>query len=251
MKINFKIPSNLIVASHITGVYDVNRSTTLANDDFSLVADWANSITGLGLHGIIFHNNFPEATCNLHQSAHLHFIQVDHNPKYNPNVFRYAIYAQFLKNYARQINNIFFTDVSDVIALKNPFEEQLYRNNPTSIFCGDEPEVLENEWMQKHAQHLRSKIPDYTTYEANFKNATLLNCGVIGGNFSIVHPFIDELWSIHRQYNIDNDTPYTGDMGAFNFLARTRYQSKLIHGNPVNTEFKSYTADKVCWFKHK
>jgi len=42
--IDFKIPNNLIVASHITGIYDVNRNTTLANDDFSIVADWARSI---------------------------------------------------------------------------------------------------------------------------------------------------------------------------------------------------------------
>ena len=251
MKIDLKISSNLIAASHITGVYDVNRSTTLANDDFSLVSDWANSITNLGLYGIIFHNNFSEETCKLHQSAHIQFIRVDYNSHYNPNVFRYSVYAEFLKNYSKRIKNIFFTDVSDVVLLKNPFEEKLYRNNPATIFCGDEPEILENVWMQKHSQHLRSKIRDYATYETNFEKATLLNCGIIGGNFSIINPFIEELWSIHRQYNVDNDTPYTGDMGAFNFLARTRYQTRLIHGKPVNTEFKTYTADKICWFKHK
>ena len=251
MKIDFKIPSNLIVASHITGVYDVNRNTTLADDDFSLVSEWAKSITDLGLQGIVFHNNFSEATCKLHQSEHIHFIRVDYNPQYNPNVFRYAVYAQFLTRYAKQMQNIFFTDISDVVVLKNPFLEQLYIDNPTTIFCGDEPEILENEWMQKHSQHLRNKIQDYATYETNFKKATLLNCGIIGGSFSIIHPFIDELWSIHRQYNIDNKTSYTGDMGAFNYLVRTRYDNKVIHGMPINTEFKSYTTDNSCWFKHK
>ena len=58
MIIDLKIHNNLIVASHITGIYDVNRNTTLANDDFSIVAEWARSIEALQLHGIIFHNNF-------------------------------------------------------------------------------------------------------------------------------------------------------------------------------------------------
>ncbi len=251
MKINFNIPSNLIVSSHITGIYDVNRSTTLADDDFSLVAEWAKSITDLGLQGIIFHNNFSEATCNLHQSDYIHFIKVDYNPQFNPNVFRYFAYAEFLKQHAPLIENIFFTDVSDVTVLKNPFVEELFLKNPTHIFCGDEPEILDNEWMQEHAAHLRSKIANYAAYEADFKNKTLLNCGIMGGNIAVMKPFIEKLWAIHHQYNADNKTLYTGDMGAFNYLVRTGYHDRLIHGSPVNTVFKSYKNDSSCWFKHK
>jgi hypothetical protein len=251
LKIDFKIHNNLIVASHITGIYDVNRNTTLANDDFSMVADWARSIEALQLHGIIFHNNFSEETCKLHQSDTICFVKIDFNPQYNPNVFRYFVYDTFLKSYAHFIKNIFFTDISDVVVNKNPFQEKIYLDNPTSIFCGDEREILDNEWMQNHSNHLRSKIPDYALYETNFKNETLLNCGIIGGHISVMHPFIEQLKSIHQEYNFDNNTGYTGDMGAFNYLARTRYHHKIIHGNPVNTEFKSYSNDSSCWFKHK
>jgi hypothetical protein len=251
LKIDFKIADNLIVASHITGIYDVNRSTTLANDDFSLVAEWAKSITTLGLQGVIFHNNFSDATCKLHQNNHIHFIKFDYNPKYNPNVFRYFVYAEFLKIHSKSIKNIFFTDVSDVMVLKNPFQEKLYLNNRDTIFCGDEPEILENEWMQKHSQHLRSKITDYATYEADFKTETLLNCGIFGGNMDVIYPFIEKLWAIHRENNINNNTPYTGDMGAFNYLVRMHYHNKVIHGSPINTVFKNYTADDLCWFMHK
>ena len=149
MIIDFKIPNSLIVASHITGIYDVNRNTTLANDDFSMVADWARSIEALELHGIIFHNNFSEETCKLHQSDQLYFVKIDYNSLYNPNVFRYFVYEAFLKSHAHLIENIFFTDISDVVVLKNPFQEKLYLDNPTGIFCGDEREILDNIWMQK------------------------------------------------------------------------------------------------------
>jgi len=249
--IDFSISGNFIIATHISGIYDVNRNGILANDDFSLVADWAASITALGLQGIIFHNNFSEATCKLYQSEHLHFVRVEYNPVYNPNVFRYFIYAAFLQLQSHTINNIFFTDSSDVIVLKNPFEEKLYLNNPTTIFCGDEPAILDNEWMQQHSQHFRNKIPGYAAYETKYKNETLLNCGIMGGSILVMHPFIEQLVLIPQQYNSDNKTAYTGDMGAFNYLIRTRYNNKVINGYPVNTIFKNYSNDKSCWFKHK
>jgi hypothetical protein len=62
------------------------------------------------------------------------FIKVDHDLRFNPNVYRYYIYNEFLELNSASINNIFFTDISDVVVLKNPFLEQLYIDNPTSIF---------------------------------------------------------------------------------------------------------------------
>jgi hypothetical protein len=249
--IDFEIAPNLILASHITGVYDVNRNTTLANNDFNIVAAWAKSITALKLQGIIFHNNFSVATCKAHESAHIRFIKIDYDGAYNPNVYRYSIYSQFLNAYAQYIKNVFVTDVADVEVLSNPFVAPLYCNNPTALFCGDEPTTLNNDWMQSHGQHLRSKIPNYATIEATFKQETLLNCGIIGGRMEIMQPFINELWNLHGTYNNDNNTAYTGDMGAFNYLVRSKYNNNVLHGYPINTVFKKYETDTSCWFKHK
>ena len=70
------------------------------------------------------------------------------------------------------------------------------------------------------------------------------------GQISPQH-FINKLWTIHQKYNSDNKTAFTGDMGAFNYLIRTQYNNNVIHGNPVNTEFKKYLENTDCWFKHK
>ena len=49
-----------------------------------------------------------------------------------------------------------------------------------------------------------------------------------------------------------NQTAFTGDMGAFNYLARTQFNSHLRHGAPVNTVFKMYENERQdCWFRHK
>ena len=249
--IDFKVDKNVILSSLITGVYDVNRSETLKDDDFSAAEAWAKAITNLKLQGIIFHNNFSEATCKANESEFIRFVKVRYNAQFNPNVFRYFIYNNFFKENSHLLKNVFLTDVSDVIVLKNPFVEKLYLENKNTVFCGDESEILDNDWMQKHSQHLRSNIVDYANYEAFYKNETLLNCGIIGGNFSIMKVFIDQLCAIHKHFNKDNITAYTGDMGAFNYLIRTKYNDKVIHGNPVNTVFKKYSEDTSCWFKHK
>ena len=251
MKTNFIISQNLILGSHITGIYDVNRNITLANDDIQPVLAWAESITRLGLTGIIFHNNFSEETCKLYESEYLHFIKVEYDSRYNPNVFRYFIYEDFLRLHHTILSNIFLTDITDVVVFKNPFLEPYYLDNSAKIFCGDEPKILSDEWMQMHSEHLRNKIEDYSIYENSYQDETLLNCGIIGGNISVLYPFIQQLKSIHQKYNYDNNTKFTGDMGAFNYLVRTCYHDKVVHGHPVNTVFKRYSDDRSCWFKHK
>jgi hypothetical protein len=243
---------SIIAACHFTGIFDVNRNTILPNDDYSYLKAWADSITALGLTGTIFHNHFTEQTCTKYQNENIHFIKKEYNPIYNPNIYRYFIYQDFLQANAQYIEHIFFTDIGDVEVVTNPFIQHLFKNNPNSIFCGDEPKLLNNEWMQQHSTHLRNKIHDYTAYEEKFKNTPLLNCGIIGGSITIMQQFINDISCIHQQYNSNNDTLYTGDMGAFNYLVRTKYNNNVLHGSPINTIFKAYEKDrKDCWFRHK
>ncbi len=244
--------SNLIMTCHTTGIYDVNRNTTLKNDDYELVRSWAESVATAKLKGIIFHNNFTTDTCQKHENEHISFIKIDHNPRFNPNVYRYFVYKNFLKRHINLIKNVFVTDVSDVVLIKNPFVETTFIQNPTAIFCGDEPQALNNEWMKAHAANLRSKITDYAQYESKFGQETLLNCGIIGGEISVIYPFIEKLCAIHQAFNQENQTAFTGDMGAFNYLARTQFDSQLKHGTPINTLFKKYENQRSdCWFRHK
>lgn len=244
--------SNLILGCQFTGIYDVNRSTILPDDDFDLVKDWANSIAALKLKGILFHNHFSDHTCAKFQNDFLQFIKVPYTPKFNPNVYRYFMYEDFLKTRAISIDNLFLTDITDVVVLNNPFTQPLFTSNKNALFCGDEPQVLRNEWMWEHSSHLRKSIADFNSYESTFQDATLLNCGIIGGNRDVMQKFLTDLCGIHQKHNQHNNSAYTGDMGAFNYLARTKYYDKVIHGFPVNTIFKSYENDRQdCWFRHK
>jgi hypothetical protein len=244
--------TNLVMACYISGVHDVNRNTTLTDDTYQIVKDWAESITAANLRGIIFHNNFSEETCKSFENDTISFIKIVYDPQFNPNVFRYFVYRNFLQHHIQQINGIFITDVTDVVLVNNPFVDALFIKNPSAVFCGDEPKSLHNDWMIAHAENLRKNIPDYAAYENNFAEETLLNCGIIGGSASVFFDFLQQLCAIHQQANRENKTAYTGDMGAFNYLARTRFNNQLIHGAPVNTVFKLYENERNdCWFRHK
>jgi len=242
----------LVLSCHITGVFDVNRNTTLQNDDFSLVEKWASSVAAKQLHGVMFHNNLSEATCRAFSGEHLTLIKIADQQLYNPNVYRYFVYQRFLDEYAHAIKALFVTDVTDVELLRDPFTAALFQENPASLFCGDEPTTLDNAWMKAHGQHFRAQIPDYAAYEAAFGPAPLLNCGIIGGQITVMRDFIAQLCAIHAQYNQHNKTAYTGDMGAFNYVARTKFNHNLLHGAPINTVFKACEENNTaCWFKHK
>lgn len=249
---NLTINKNVILACQITGIYDVNRNEILTDNNYSLIKDWCESIINLELQGIIFHNNYSDSFCEAYSNKNILFIKVENNNNFNPNIYRYLMYKDFLKLYAQQIENVFLTDISDVVVVNNPFIQPIYRANPDAIFCGDEPSKLDNEWMKSHGEHLRNKIEDYAYYEEKFKNKKLLNCGIIGGNIKLMKGFIEMLAGVHEQYNSDNKTAYTGDMGAFNYLIRTQYDDKVLHGFPINTEFKAYQIERDdCWFRHK
>lgn len=247
-----KIGSEIIMGCLLTGIHDVNRNTVLDDDDYSLVKDWVDSIIALNLHGVIFHNNFSVKTCLKFSNKNIQFVKVEHNYIFNPNVYRYFIYRDFLEENKPNIKKVFCTDISDVVLMKNPFEQPLFLDNPIKLFCGDEPKKLNDEWMLDHSTHLRNNIFDYAAYEETFKETQLINCGIIGGDIKVISKFIEELTTLHEKYNQDNQTAFTGDMGAFNYLARTKYNHLLCHGVPVNTTFKQFeTENKKCWFRHK
>jgi hypothetical protein len=248
----FQPNTDVIMACHITGVFDVNRNTTLDNDKYELVRNWAESVAKQQLQGIIFHNNFTLGTCEKFKNDFISFIKIDYNNQFNPNVYRYFVYNDFLQQHVQFFKNIFVTDITDVTLLNNPFIDSYFIENQTAIFCGDEPKTLNNDWMRDHSTNLRNNISNYAAYESKFGSETLLNCGIIGSKAPIFFDFIKKLCAIHESANSANQTAFTGDMGAFNYLARTQFNSHLIHGAPVNTVFKMYENERQdCWFKHK
>ena len=89
---------------------------------------------------------------------------------------------------------------------------------------------MDDEWMQAHSTHLRNNIEDFKAYEDKCAKEVLLNCGILGGKVELVIDFLEKLCHLHKTYNRNNKTAYTGDMGAFNYIMRTVYNAQLMQG---------------------
>ncbi|MEO7048718.1 MAG: hypothetical protein ABI091_25680 [Ferruginibacter sp.] len=247
-----KNAANFIFASLLTGVYDVNRNEVLQKDNFATIQKWYDSIVELKLNAIVFHNAFSKDIVEKYANEYVQFIEVDYDEKLNPNVARYFIYQDYIRQYSHQIKNLFITDITDVVVINDPFKSSLYLEYSDCLFCGDEPKMLDNDWMQAHNEHLRNAMPGFSIYEALNKNKILLNCGIIGANITLMKLLLDEMVAIHKAYSFTNKTAYTLDMGVFNYVARTAFTDKIIYGKPVNTIFKKYESERTdCWFQHK
>lgn len=247
-----KQKKNYIFASLFTGVYDVNRNEILESDHFDYIKNWYQSIIRLKLHAVIFHNTFSKATVAQYQNEFINFKWVEFSGGLNANIFRYEVYKQYLDTNAAHIANVFATDITDVVVLNDPFTQPLFLKNPTALFCGDEPKILDNEWMYNHCTHFRNTVPGFTKYELENKEKSLLNCGIIGGSLPVIANMMNNLAFVHATYSNTNTTAYTLDMGAFNFVARTQFTKTILHGPPINTLFKQYQTERTdCWFRHK
>lgn len=247
-----KNSTNLIFASLLTGVYDVNRNELLKQNEFSIIQKWYDSIVQLQLHAIVFHNTFSKDMVEKYSNEYIQFIEIQYDKRLNPNVFRYFIYQDYITRHLQQISHLFVTDITDVEVVNNPFTSAVFLQNSDCLFCGDEPEILDNEWMRNHSDHLRKSIPEFSNYEALHQQQTLLNCGVIGANVTVMKLLFDGMVALHEACSFTNKTAYTLDMGVFNYAARTTFADKIFHGKPVNTVFKKYENNRSdCWFRHK
>ncbi len=242
----------MIFCCHLAGVYDVNRNERQVADDFTPLLAWYKSVMAQGLKGVIFHNHLSAATCARYANEWIGFERVVLPGFYSPNVYRYFVYDRYLQQHSDEITALFVTDATDVVLLKNPFVQPLFFNHPDTLFCGDEPKLLNNDWMREHGAHFRKQSADYSQFEASHAAFVLLNCGIIGGTTPVMLSLLQRLSAFHEQYNQNNPTAYTGDMGAFNFIARTVFKEKIMYGSPVNTLFKGYETEREdCWFRHK
>ena len=244
--------NGLVLCCHIAAIFDVNRQTILPANDFSALEPWVNAVVARGVNAIIFHNHFTAATIARHAHPLVKFKRVPYNDTYNPNVFRYFAYRHYLQKYGHNVSAVFMTDATDVVMQRNPFTDPFFLKQPNILFCGDEPKPLHNDWMREHGEYFRKQSDAYARFEETFKNEPLLNCGIIGGQTALIATLLEALCTFHRQYNQHNPTAFTGDMGAFNFTARTLFNNALVHGEPVNTVFKQYENTRTdCWFQHK
>lgn len=232
---------NCIVASYLTTAFDPQRSTRKGLNDPEYIRAWYDSVVNLGLNGVILHDGLYRWFTD--EFPKVRFIEVPPCGEYQLYDYRWIICRQFLK--VRDIENVFFTDVSDVQVIKNPFTQKEYRSK--NLYCGDESGTMnQNEWLELSLQSEKlCTLPGFK--EMINSDRPMLNCGIFGGGKFIVMQFLSKLIPLIEQMK-HRRVDQTVDMPLFNYAA---HGFDFIHGPPVNSIFKGYENRNDAWFIHK
>ncbi len=236
---------NYVCSTYFKINADKQSGTKFSIDDFQYMKEWYESAHKYGLKCVIFYDNLTDDFLEKHKNE-ITFIKVAQE-KLNIIDYRWIIYDEYLKNNKENINLILFTDISDVIFLKNPFD--LIATKPEMLFIGDEETTVGDPWIVKRSVFFKDIIPDIMEHQKKNSSKKLLNCGIVGGNVKLVSELVTDMARILSQGNFNLTT---FDMSILNYLMYTKYPNRFLSGKPLNTRFKYYEKNNVdCYIKHK
>lgn len=237
---------NYVCSIYLLGAKRKSYGNFNQHKNINLLRKWAQSLLETGLTGILFHNCFTRNEQDLFYGLPVKFIKVQPPKNFQSGLYRYELYRDFIKNYSHHIDNIFFSDSTDLEFLKNPIVQENYSSD--KIYIGCEPVVCGNKWMLQ-ACHGFEKYLQLVKTDKEFANHPLLNAGFCGGSIKAISPFIERMATeCIRMYPMAE----WQDMPIINYLSYTEFKDKVVFGSEINTVFTAYEKNnKVAWIKHK
>lgn len=232
---------DFILTTFLTKNIDPQRKINWDKNDFSIIERFYNSIIKNNLYCIILHDDCTKEFIEKYETETIKFIRVKHSGL-NVIDIRWSLYERFFNVF--KDGRCFCVDISDVVVLKNPFN--FIENG--KVYCGDETvKNKENRWMT--SRFLLMKGDNIENTYKDYLDNNILNAGILGGSICDLKVIVSKMSKILLETNISKTTV---DMCAFNHVLYTYYEDVLIHGAPVNTEFrKEDINNQICWFKHK
>jgi hypothetical protein len=233
---NNELQEPYILSSYFNYSKDPQRRTLLPNEVTPLLP-LINSCNDLNIKLVILTN------CDFDNLGKTEFVKIknpDHN--FTPNDFRWLVQLDYIQK--NKTSHVWCVDSTDVEVLKNPFEID---NNV--LYVGHEPsQTLRSGWLWQH-QWRFCKTPNYIKMFRNSNKLTLLNCGVVGGAYSIALRFF-QLMANETYYNA-NKSGRAMDMASFNYVVYSHFADSFVMGSNVVTEFKANERNNISMFKHK
>jgi hypothetical protein len=241
-------PTVVLLTTYFCRNADPQRKVCAPPNDITYIAPWYESVSRLGLPGVVFHDGMSQDFIHQYQTESIAFEYVDPESfTCSVNDFRFFIYLEFLRK-RPEIERVFMTDGNDVQIVQDPFP--LLRSN--RIYVGSELErIEESQWMRRRIWQLNEGSPHHRFRLSRFRKHTIYNAGILGGHRGIVLQFlekmVDTLGSLgpdHKHLNLN--------MAAFNYLVHRHFRWRSRTGDPVHSRYKAYENHRRdVWFIHK
>lgn len=225
-----------VLTSYFNYAIDPQRKVKWSNSIVPLIP-LMDSCNNLGVRLVVLTN------CDFKNQDTTEFVKVE-NPdhQFSPNDFRWLMQLDYIQK--NRTSKLWCVDATDVEVLKYPFEIK-----PNILYVGNEKtQTLSSGWLWSNQwKYCHNK--NYVDLYKVSKNFNLLNCGVVGGEYSIALRFI-QLMANETYFNARN-VRRAMDMASFNYVVYSHFANEFITGEEVVTEFKSNQRNSVSLFKHK
>lgn len=164
---------------------------------------------------------------------------------YNLGAVKMFMFLEYLEANKDNLDKVMITDTLDVVFLKEGLFEYMKDN---TLYVGDEPTNLGIQWIYENSKALLSKS-EYLNWLNFIRENQLLNTGIIGGKVDVVITILRSVCALIKN-NCKNYNEGS-DMLVLNYVAYNSHYD-LVHGVPLNTEFKRYDhSNKECFIAHK
>lgn len=123
----------VIFSTYFSSHLDPQRNTFVDNNAYSYIQPLYESVHQLGLACIIFHDNLSPEFVAQYTTNKIRFVKTELG-ELSLNDERFLIYYEYILRYGQHIKWLLFSDVSDVVVQKNPFE--LLQQHPQRLLLG-------------------------------------------------------------------------------------------------------------------
>lgn len=228
---------------------DPQRKEHAPADDYSYVAPWHQSMTQLGLNGVIFHDGLSAEFMSEHGGNGIQFEFVSPDEfEYSLNDYRFVIYERYLRNHP-EIEAVFMTDGNDVAVVQEPFS----MIDPKRVYVGSEMEFIEDsQWVKRRFYFLNQGPAQFPMPKSLFRRKhRVYNAGILGGSREICMEFLGHMVGGLAQLT-DEQKMLNVNMALFNHTVYAHFKRRAVTGQPLHSEYKDFQADrKDVYFIHK
>jgi hypothetical protein len=257
----------LYLSAYLNSYHDNHKNTNTNKNNFEDIENYYQSIMKNNLNSVIIVDDTDDEFINKYSNNNISFIKkkeilddtnifgIDENI-IQPHDLRFILFFHYitqLKQTGSQYEYFVMTDISDVIIIKD-LEDLFNKYNNKTLFIGKENDViLRNEWFHDYFNHINS-VYNHKFKRYQFKNKTILNCGIVAGHIEIIIKFlmlfVIEMIRIYQK--VKKESPNRPlDMFLINFISYYRFDDFLYVGDELNTKFGHYLYDETKYIMHK
>jgi hypothetical protein len=239
---------NAIVTTYFSSRFDPQPNAQgeyniAPKNNINYIYPWFASVSYLKLNAIVIHDELNDEFIQKYENEHIKFYKYIPK-KYSLNDERYYAFRNLLREV--KFNKVFFTDGSDVIIKRDPFEfiadDVLYFGEDQ----GETPKIMNNNWCISKLSQLLQNNKFKNELNDDFLNFEYVNNGVMGGYHDSLSYFLEQVCTVFDQLECGNNN----NMMVTNYLL-WKNKIQYFKGAPLTSPFKKYQMHGDYYFIHK